>query len=244
MSVPHLKLVATPGATPDPGAMLPLVSHSPATNGAPTLVARDAGLSDARLVAMVAAGEREAFEQLYRRHAPFVFNLAVRLQGSAGDVEDLVHDAFLKAHSQLSTLREPGAFRSWIGAIVVSYVRTRLRRARILRTLGISVSDQVELESVAAETAGPEVRAELAQVYALLRLLSADDRIAWTLRYVERNRLEEVAVLCDCSLATAKRRILRAQRFLDEHFVSAERVSNCPPESFASTLSSSEGSEG
>jgi RNA polymerase sigma-70 factor (ECF subfamily) len=31
--------------------------------------------------------------------------------------------------------------------------------------------------------------------------------------------LETVAVMMDCSLATAKRRIARAQRFLTEHFV-------------------------
>jgi RNA polymerase sigma-70 factor (ECF subfamily) len=49
--------------------------------------------------------------------------------------------------------------------------------------------------------------------------MPADDRIAWTLRYVDHHRLEVVATLTNCSLATAKRRILRAQRYLSEHFV-------------------------
>ena len=39
-------------------------------------------------------------------------------------------------------------------------------------------------------------------------------------RHVERHRLEAVAGLVGCSLATAKRRIGRAQAFLNEHFVS------------------------
>ena len=55
--------------------------------------------------------------------------------------------------------------------------------------------------------ADPEARVLLAQVYALLQTLPADDRIAWTLRYVERHRLEVVAEIVGCSLATAKRRI-------------------------------------
>ncbi|HYQ16959.1 MAG TPA: sigma factor-like helix-turn-helix DNA-binding protein, partial [Polyangiaceae bacterium] len=75
------------------------------------------------------------------------------------------------------------------------------------------------IESIATPDADPESRALLAQVYALLQTLAADDRIAWTLRYVERHRLETVAVMMDCSLATAKRRIARAQRFLTDHFV-------------------------
>ncbi len=190
-------------------------SESPASS-------RALGLDDGQLVAMVLGGERSAFEQLYRRHANFAFNLAVRLQGSSTDIEDIVHDAFLKAHSQLAQLRDASSFSSWLGSIVVSLVRTRLRRSRILRGLGLAVPDQVELESVASHHAGPEVRAELAQIYALLRVLPADERIAWTLRYVERNRLEDVALLADCSLATAKRRIQRAQRFLDSHFVSSQ----------------------
>jgi RNA polymerase sigma-70 factor (ECF subfamily) len=40
---------------------------------------------------------------------------------------------------------------------------------------------------------------------------------------VERHRLEAVADLAGCSLATAKRRISRAQAFLTEHFVSPLR---------------------
>jgi RNA polymerase sigma-70 factor (ECF subfamily) len=43
-------------------------------------------------------------------------------------------------------------------------------------------------------------------------------RIAWTLRYVEREKLEEVARLCGCSLATAKRRIAATQAAIEEVF--------------------------
>jgi RNA polymerase sigma-70 factor (ECF subfamily) len=99
-------------------------------------------------------------------------------------------------------------------------VRTRLRRRKLLGALGLTAPDPVDIDSLATVDADPEARVLLAQVYALLQTLAADDRIAWTLRYVERHRLETVAVMMDCSLATAKRRIARAQRFLTDHFVS------------------------
>jgi RNA polymerase sigma-70 factor (ECF subfamily) len=127
----------------------------------------------------------------------------------------------LRAHDKLPELRDGQAFKSWFGSIVVSLVRTRLRRRRLLGSFGVGCADPVDLDSIACESAGPEARAELAQVYALLQTLPADDRIAWTLRQVEHHRLEAVAELCGCSLATAKRRILRAQRFLKGHFVPA-----------------------
>ncbi len=176
-------------------------------------------LPDAALVARVAKHDAAAFELLYRRHAPFALNLAVRIQGSTQDVEDVVHDAFLRAHQRLAELRDVSAFRAWLGSIVVRLVRTRLRRRRLLNVLGLANPDPVELEAIASQDANPEARAELAQIYALLQTLPPDERIAWTLRHVERHRLEGVAELTGCSLATAKRRIARAQRYLEQRFV-------------------------
>jgi len=181
----------------------------------------DSGAEDEKLVARARRSDLLAFEGLYRRHAGFALNLAVRIQGTAQDAEDIVHDAFLKAGERLGELRDASAFRAWLGSIVVRLVRTRLRRRRLLRSLGLASAEPIELDAIASPNADPESRVLLAQVYSLLQTLPADDRIAWTLRYVDHHRLEVVASLVDCSLATAKRRILRAQRYLTEHFVPA-----------------------
>jgi RNA polymerase sigma-70 factor (ECF subfamily) len=178
-------------------------------------------LDDAQLVALAKQGDSTAFEVLYRRHAGFAINLAVRIQGNATDAEDVVHDAFVRVHTRLGELRESTAFRAWLGSIVIRLVHTRLRKRRLLQTLGLHSQDRIDLDVVASDEASPEVRAQLAQLYALLRDMPASDRIAWTLRYVERHRLEAVAELMSCSLATVKRRIQRAQRFLSERFVPA-----------------------
>ncbi len=205
----HLRLVA-PTTHPDGGV-------APGSDEVKKL----SSLEDAQLVALASKGELAAFEVLYRRYAPFAINLAVRIQGSGRDVEDVVHDAFLRAHDRLSELRDQQAFKGWLGAIVVSLIRSQLRRRRLMSAFGIGATDPVDLDSIACASAGPEARAQLAQVYALLQTMPADDRIAWTLRHVERHRLEAVAELTGCSLATAKRRITRAQRFLRDHFVPA-----------------------
>jgi RNA polymerase sigma-70 factor (ECF subfamily) len=75
------------------------------------------------------------------------------------------------------------------------------------------------------------VRAQIAQIYALLRTLPTDERIAWVLRCVEGHDLETVARMTRCSLATVKRRISRAQRFLDDHFVHPDADTPNPPAS-------------
>lgn len=183
-----------------------------------------ASLPDAQLVALGCKGESAAFELLYRRHVSFALHLATRIEGSSRDVEDIVHDAFLRAFERINDLSDRGAFKSWLGAIVVHAVRSRMRRHRLMNLLGIGrKSEPVDLDSLMSPDASPHTRAQVAQIYALLRTLSADDRIAWTLRCVEGHDLDSVAKLTRCSLATVKRRISRAQQFLDEHFIDSSK---------------------
>ena len=189
--------------------------------------------NDSELVALGLRDNRDALEVLYRRHAPFAINLATRVAGSTKDVDDVVHDAFIKAFRSLASLRDPSAFRVWLGAIVIHQVRSSLRRSKLLQRLGIAPgSGEVDLEVLAAPDLSPLVRVQIAQTYALLRTQSVDERIAWVLRCVEGHDLRTVAELTGCSLATVKRRIDKVQRFLEAHFVDAEvpESRSCAPD--------------
>jgi RNA polymerase sigma-70 factor (ECF subfamily) len=218
---PEVAEAAHPGQRRGRPAATRLASEA----ASPASIRRAGGLtqlSDAQLVGIAREGDSAAFETLYRRHVAFALHLAARIEGSTRDVEDVVHDAFLKAFSRIGDLSEPASFRAWLGSIVVFAVRSRLRRQRLLGMLGLGRgSEPIELDSLASTDASPHLRAQLAQIYALLRTQPTDDRIAWTLRYVEGNELEAVARLVGCSLATVKRRISRTQKFLQEHFVSS-----------------------
>ncbi len=210
---PELRLLSPP-AEQESVSSSSVRSFQPALTERGALTARLAltQRDDSELVALVQAGESSAFEVLYRRHSPYVMALAVRVQGNPGDVEDIVHDAFLKVHHKLHDLRAGNSFRPWLASVVVSLVRSRLRRRRMLGLLGLSTSEPIDLDALAAPDAGPEVRAQLAQVYRVLDTVSVEEKICWTLRFVEGRKLEEVAQLAGCSLATSKRRIAAVQQ--------------------------------
>ena len=213
---------AVPSALPAPAQAAPPPP--------PQSRAQLAALSDAQLVALGCKGDVAALEILYRRHAAFAIHLAARIEGSNRDVEDIAHDAFVRAFERLNDLTDRNAFKSWLGAIVVHAVRSRMRRHRLMNLLGLGKSSEpVDLDALASPDASPHVRAQIAQIYALLRTLPTDERIAWTLRCVEGHDLETVARMTRCSLATVKRRITRVQRFLDEHFVEAESQAGAAP---------------
>jgi RNA polymerase sigma-70 factor (ECF subfamily) len=175
-------------------------------------------LGDEELVRRALTGDRWGREMLYRRHAGSLLAMTVRLLANRSEAEEIVQDTFVTAFEQLGTLRELGAVRAWLGQIAVNLVRRRFRRARLARFLGLDRgADDATLEALADPGVSSDQRAELALVDRLLRGMKPALRLAWMLRRVEGLELGEVALLCGCSLATAKRRIAEAEAIVDRH---------------------------
>jgi len=154
--------------------------------------------------------------QAYRLYSRYVAAIAVRLLGRDDEVDDVVQDVFLRAHKGLAQLRDPQAVRGWLATVTVRVARRKLRWRKIGRVLGLTESG--DYDQLAAEGASAEDRAVLARLYAVLDQMPVEHRIAWALRHVEGQKLEEVAELTGCSLATAKRRIAAAQQTIDGAF--------------------------
>lgn len=164
-------------------------------------------------VAAVAADALD-LDSLFRRYAPLVASVALRLLGRDGEIEDAVQDTFAAALRDLRQVREPGAVKAWLAKVTVRICYKRIRQRRVRSFLGL---DQPPLyEHVAAPGIHPDDRILLARVYTVLDDLPAAERIAWTLRYVQGEDLETVAALCECSLATVKRRILAVTQALQK----------------------------
>jgi len=148
-------------------------------------------------------------DTLFRRYARYVGSVALRILGRESDVDDVVQDVFLDAHRGLSSLRDPGAVRAWLARLTVRKARRVLRRRRLMRALGLDTQPDYGL--VVDPAATPEQRVLLVEIYRLMDAMPSEERLAWSLRYLEGETLERVAELCGCSLATAKRRIRAAR---------------------------------
>jgi RNA polymerase sigma-70 factor (ECF subfamily) len=156
--------------------------------------------------------EDAEFDAIFRAHARYVAAVACRLLGRDDEVDDAVQEVFLRAMSKLREHRGDEATRAWLRIVTVRIVRRRLTRRRWLRLFGAGDADT--FAEVPTREATPEERATLREVYAALDALPVDLRIAWVLRHAEEERLEDVARACECSLATAKRRIAAAEAAL------------------------------
>lgn len=173
---------------------------------------------DATYVTAFLAGDVRAADRLFRRHGPRILRLCTRILGQREDAEDATHEAFMRALEQLPKLRERERFAAWVTRIAVMESRSRLRKQRLRRALGLRpMPSESAVDQLVSHVPSPEVMAELERLQAALERLSAEARIAWVLRHVEGVELSELAEHLNVSLATAKRRLKSADDFIARH---------------------------
>lgn len=151
-------------------------------------------------------------DSAFRAYSSFVATLAFRVLGRKDEVEDVVHDVFLAAHRKLPA--DPSEARAWLTVVTVRIARRRLRGRRFHQWIGLDeVADDAEHVDPGAS---PHDQALLAVAFRALDRVPLEERLAWSLRHLHGEPLEAVAKACECSLATAKRRIAFAQTRLRE----------------------------
>jgi RNA polymerase sigma-70 factor (ECF subfamily) len=168
---------------------------------------------DRALVEAARAGRREALTALYDRCAPMLHGVLRRTLGPDLELDDVLHDAFLRLVDSLGNLSEPRALPGFATRIAAHTALDALRRRRRRRWLRFfAPEDLEEPEPVGVDD---EARQALRRFDALLEaVLSPEERVAFSLRVVGGLELTEVAEACGCSLATVKRRVGRAEERL------------------------------
>ncbi len=83
--------------------------------------------SDEQLVACALAGQRDALEELLRRHQRWLYNIALRMLQSAEDAEDATQESLMKIVTRLATFRGESAFRTWAYRVAFRHVLDRKR---------------------------------------------------------------------------------------------------------------------
>jgi RNA polymerase sigma-70 factor (ECF subfamily) len=173
---------------------------------------------DTQLVQAAAAGHPGAARVIWDRYARLVRSLLRRSMGPEGEVEDLLQEVFLRFFERAGTLRDMGALRSFVVGITLRVARDALRKRRVRRIL--SLTDSGELPESATSTDDLGARDALRRLYRILDELRPSARLAWLLRHVEGYELADIGQHLDCSLATVKRRLARADELVDKRCAS------------------------
>lgn len=170
------------------------------------VVADRQGEPDRDLAVRVLAGDEPAFRQLYQRHTPRLFQLALRLVGGdTADAEDVVQDTWIKATEKLDTFRWESTFGTWLGAIGINVARETQRRHG--RRREVEWSDAAE-----PPAAAPLERLEPVDLERAIAALPDGYRTVLVLHDIEGYTHEEIGAQLGVAAGTTKSQLFWARR--------------------------------
>ena len=170
---------------------------------------------DRELVTAAAAGSREAFDELVRRHRAAIVTLVGVLTGGRDGADDLAQEVFVRAWRSLPGFRGESTFRTWLHRVAVNLVRTsQVREGRMRRLFAMPSPAEETFDPPAP---GEPIDASLARREAIQRALAslpAELRVPVTLRDVQGLEYKEIASLLKVPIGTVESRIFRARQRL------------------------------
>ncbi|HEX8920307.1 MAG TPA: RNA polymerase sigma factor [Pyrinomonadaceae bacterium] len=158
--------------------------------------------------------DETTFRELYRRHTPALYPLALRLTGgSESEAQDAVQDTWLRACKTLSGFEWRSSFRTWLTGILINRAR-ELNRERQRR------NEEELLEDFSPPaTVQPGERLDLE--HAIARL-PPGYRYVLVLHDVEGHTHEEISAQLEISVGTSKSQLYHARKALRGMFQASE----------------------
>src|SRR5207249_4461529 len=207
---------------PDPAQ--PPASHQalPEAGSAPAAVAAD---PDVALMLRLQAGDEAAFQDLFRKYAPRVLQLARRFVGSQAQAEELTQDVFVQIFRFRHRYKPQSRLTTWVFTIATNLCLNELRRPE--RQLRVDLwerrdgEDRPEgppLPDPAAVTPeeGAATRELAEQLQAAVAGLPPKQRMALLLSRVDGLAYRDVGEAMGCSEGAVKALLFRATQTLKQ----------------------------
>lgn len=189
---------------------MPQLVHSP-TNGVAVLRAEgdDDDLFEAT-VRRAQSGDVDAFEIVYRTHAPAIHALCRRMCGDDAEARELVQDVFVRAWERLQGFRGQSSLATWMHRLAVNVVLERWRSAK--REMARKIDDPEGLAFGAPQHEGdPDAAMDIAEATAKL---PSGARVVFVLHDIEGYSHDEIATMMGIAAGTSRTQLFRARRAL------------------------------
>jgi RNA polymerase sigma-70 factor (ECF subfamily) len=182
-------------------------------------LAKSGSLDDRELVRRAQGEDKEAFEELIRRHQNRVFAVASGILHRREDVEDISQQVFVKAYFSLKRFDQRAAFSTWLYKITVNECWDMLRKRKVRPLVYEADLSEEQAKQIAVSDHGSARRPDISdtleareQVELLLEGLDERDRLMLILKEVEGFAIEEIAEVLELNSNTVKVRLFRARK--------------------------------
>jgi len=161
------------------------------------------------LVQRARAGDKRAFERLYREHAGRVYGLCLRMTRDAQLAEDCTQDTFINAWRALGKFETRSSLATWLHRIAVNVSLAKRRKS------GIVESPPEEEEGEASDWT-LETPVEVQEIESAIGTLPEGARDALVLHALYGYSHIEAAHMLGIAEGTCKAQLHRARKLLRE----------------------------
>jgi RNA polymerase sigma-70 factor, ECF subfamily len=169
--------------------------------------------SDAPDVALAAAGDRQAFERLYRCHVTRVFAVCARMVNDRVQAEELTQDVFVRAWEKLELFRGESMFGTWLHRLAVNVVLNARKSDGRSRSRFDDAEDSIDVLPQPTSVSAPGSRLDLEVA---IGMLPPGARRVFVLHDVEGFKHEEIAGMLGITSGGSKAQLHRARMLLRE----------------------------
>jgi RNA polymerase sigma-70 factor, ECF subfamily len=168
-------------------------------------------------VAQAAAGDRGAFERLYRQHVNRVFSLCARMVADRTRAEELTQDVFVRAWEKLHLFRGESSFSTWLHRLTVNVVLNARKSEGRQRSRFEETDDESGgIDALPGVVGMPLAPGDLLDLEAAVAKLPPGARRVFVLHDVEGYKHEEIAEMLGVTSGATKAQLHRARLLLRE----------------------------
>src|SRR2546423_5841566 len=89
--------------------------------------------SDQILTKRAAAGDMQAFEEVYQRYHRRVYSLCLRMTQNVAEAEDVTQEIFIHLMRKIGSFRGESAFTTWLFRLTTNHVLMHFRKVQARR---------------------------------------------------------------------------------------------------------------
>src|ERR1044071_8925147 len=136
-------------------------------------------------VVLAAAGDRRAFERLYRQNVTRVLSVCARMVADRTRAEELTQDVFVRAWDKLHQFRGESSFSTWLHRMAVNLVLNARKSDSRLRSKFEEQDEEQGLDALPAASSQMIGAGEMLDLEAALAKLPPGARRVFVLHDVE-----------------------------------------------------------
>ncbi|MCB0509412.1 MAG: sigma-70 family RNA polymerase sigma factor [Chitinophagales bacterium] len=170
-------------------------------------------MEDQELLASLKRGNNHAFGLLVNKYKDMVFSICVKITEDFHLAEEAAQDTFMKVYHQHARYKGEAKFSSWLYRIAINTSYNKIRQRKPLDSIeGVEREIQDQDVESGFEKLAKEDR--LKSINLALSQLDKLDALVLSLFYLEELSIEELASICELSVANVKVKLHRGRKKL------------------------------